>query len=335
MRDGNRARGSKLVIVMTTCAWALACGGGDQPQSTAPAMQQAPANSEEPGVNQPPKVERLELEPKPLRPGQVARATATASDPDGGSPQILFAWHADGKHLEGQTRSTLPTEGMRRGTVLEVTAKAYDGALASEEVKVRTRLGNTPPEVRSVVIGPAGVVRPNEVVEAIVESEDSDGDSIELTYRWFVNGKERATKSKFSTKGLRRDDRVEVEVTPHDGTDLGKARRSQTLKLVNSPPVFMTRGVPQPKRTGDLFVYEFEAKDPDGDRTLRWELLEGPAGMSIDSILGTLTWQPDRKEVGKHPVEIRVSDPHGDSTAMRFHLEVTEEVETSPASPGN
>ncbi len=328
-------RAISLICAMTL-AWA--CGSDkQQPQSSGPPLNEAPANTEEPGLNQPPKVDRLELQPKPLRPGQVARAQVEASDPNGGSPRVLFEWSVNGRRVEDQTGSTFQTDGLRRGDVLEVIAKAFDGSLTSEPATARITLGNTPPEVRSVVAGPAGIVRPNEVVEAIVDAEDADGDAIKLTYRWFVNGNERGTKRKFSTNGLRRNDRIEVEVTPSDGRVSGKARRSETLTLVNSPPQFVTRGVPQPKQAGDLFTYEFEAKDPDGDRRLRWELVEGPDGMVMDPVLGTLHWRPGGAEVGRHPVEIRVTDPHGESTAMRFHLEVSEEYEEepTPASPSD
>jgi len=53
------------------------------------------------------------------------------------------------------------------------------------------------------------------------------------------------------------------------------------------------------------YSYAIAASDADGD-TLSYSLLSGPAGMSVNSTTGQLTWTPSA--AGNEPVSIEVSD---------------------------
>ena len=75
----------------------------------------------------------------------------------------------------------------------------------------------------------------------------------------------------------------------------------------------------------------FEASDEDGDKPLRFSLLEGPPGMKVDPATGVLRWRPEAGQMGKHPVEVAVHDPSGDGNAIRF--EITVGRDAAPASP--
>ena len=57
----------------------------------------------------------------------------------------------------------------------------------------------------------------------------------------------------------------------------------------------------------DLYVYDVDATDPDGD-TLTYSLTTSPAGMTINSTTGVIGWTPNVNQIGEQDVEGRVSD---------------------------
>jgi hypothetical protein len=67
-----------------------------------------------------------------------------------------------------------------------------------------------------------------------------------------------------------------------------------------------------------VFTYQAQAMDPDGDR-LTYSLLEGPAGATIDSTTGLLSWAA---QVGQYTFVLQVADGHGGLATQRFTLTV-------------
>ena len=101
--------------------------------------------------------------------------------------------------------------------------------------------------------------------------------------------------------------------------------RCRCRKIVSAPGSFSPDGV---------FRYTLEAKDPDGDRSIRFRIVSGPPGMSVDPILGEVSWRPDASHVGKHEVIVGAADSHGGEGQQLFELEVRESGgESPPASP--
>jgi hypothetical protein len=101
----------------------------------------------------------------------------------------------------------------------------------------------------------------------------------------------------------------------------------------NSPPEIVS--TPGNSGTGAAYLYRVEARDPDGDRRLRFRLEEAPEGMVIDPITGSLSWTPPADAVGRHPVEVVVDDLQGGTDSQRFTVDITEEAasgETDAAS---
>lgn len=75
---------------------------------------------------------------------------------------------------------------------------------------------------------------------------------------------------------------------------------------LNDPPEFTSL----PATEADLesqYRYDAEAVDPTGEQ-VSFELLEGPATMSIDATTGLVRWTPTAADAGNHRVEIEVSD---------------------------
>lgn len=88
----------------------------------------------------------------------------------------------------------------------------------------------------------------------------------------------------------------------------------------NSSPSFTS--VPKIEGLVDKeYRYVVTATDEDGD-PLSFQLREAPAGMSINSQTGVVTWTPQTGDVGSPRVSIEVSDPRGGRATQSFTLNV-------------
>ncbi|TAJ08270.1 MAG: hypothetical protein EPO61_09150 [Nitrospirae bacterium] len=119
-------------------------------------------------------------------------------------------------------------------------------------------------------------ILPGAPVEAQVDAEDQDGDSILFRHQWFANGAPipGAVTSTLLPTMLKRGDQLAVEVTPLDGKAEGLPVRSASVTMPNSPPEAqrLTLG-PSPAHIGDRADVEVEGRDQDGDAityTYRW-----------------------------------------------------------------
>lgn len=79
---------------------------------------------------------------------------------------------------------------------------------------------------------------------------------------------------------------------------------------------------------GRLFAHDVQATDADGD-PLRFELLQGPRGMTIHPELGTLRWLPGVDQLGEHDIVVQVIDAQGGSESQSFQV-TARSVNTSP-----
>lgn len=88
----------------------------------------------------------------------------------------------------------------------------------------------------------------------------------------------------------------------------------------NAPPRFATR--PDLIATaGTAWSYPANAVDPD-DQTLGYELVVGPAGMTVDPASGQVDWSPANNEAGEHRVLLSATDPAGLKAWQHFYLSV-------------
>lgn len=98
------------------------------------------------------------------------------------------------------------------------------------------------------------------------------------------------------------------------------------LGLLNHTPSFtsapVAEGVP-----GRTYVYDANATDPDADDVLRYVIITGPVGMTIDQNSGVVNWSPQVGDVGNHQITLRVDDQKGASSTQTFTLAV------APAPP--
>jgi hypothetical protein len=276
-------------------------------------------------------VQRVNLEPEEPLPGGEVRATVRVTDPDGDPVTLAYEWRLDGERLPADG-PTVRLEHAAKGQELEVRVRASDGASRSAELRESTTVANAPPVVLGLRVDPQEEVARGATVLVSPHALDADGDPLEFRYRWTVNGRPLAERGEsLSTAGLRRGDEILVEVVASDGDAESPRFVSAPVHVGNAPPAIVSS--PGAGFEGGVFRYRLEARDPDGDRGLRYRLLSGPAGMTVDPVLGEVQWKPRRDQTGTHTVDVAVEDPSGGSGAQKFEVTVREvEAEQAPAA---
>ena len=88
----------------------------------------------------------------------------------------------------------------------------------------------------------------------------------------------------------------------------------------NQPPQITSRPA-FGATAGQDYTYQLEATDPE-NLTIRYQLLEGPAGMTVDEATGLLTWAPALADVGSYQVKVVALDPLDLGATQTFTLTV-------------
>lgn len=326
---------------MKTSAWtgfggvaclgvAIACGGDEV---AAPSAASAPHVAATEGAeNQPPRVERLRLDPSDPMPGDTLRALANVRDPDGDRVTQSFRWEVSGREIP-EVGGEIELRDVARGDEIEVWVTASDGRAQSEPVRASATVANRRPVLDNVALQPIGSVVPGEPAVAMPVASDPDGDSLEFRFRWTVNESpvEDQEEASLPTDGLQPGDQIRVQVVASDGESESDAAWSGVLLVGNAAPAITS--TPSGVAAGGAFRYVVEARDPEGDRSLRYQLRKGPEGMTINPILGEVQWQPRPDQAGVHPVEIAVEDSRGARSVQVFELTVGAAAAPLPAAP--
>jgi hypothetical protein len=280
-------------------------------------MAQAPPTR---GENRPPVVESVQIDPKSPRPKDRLRAIAKGSDPDGDPVEFKYLWRIDGRPLAATT-SEVDMGPVAKGSRIEVTVVGNDGHLESQPVTAVATVGNQPPDLTGVRLdAPAGISAGGSLV-ASPQATDADGDPITYHYTWWVNGHEVVgDQPSLDTSKLRRGDTVKVRVVASDGIDESDPIESDPLRVGNAPPKITSK--PGGLDPDGVFRYTVQAVDPDGDQNLRYHLVKGPDGMTLDSMTGVMLWKPTTTQTGKQAVELSVDDLQGGIATQRFELSV-------------
>jgi hypothetical protein len=310
----------------------LACGGADQERRahTRPLAPRA-AKAE---ANRPPVIQRVHLEPREPVAGERVRAVVAASDPDGDPIRLGYLWRVGGRTIANDALH-LELGSVAKGTSVEVTVTASDGRKESSSVQADVRVANRRPHLLGLRLDPPEEVAPGSLVVVTAQAEDPDEDRLDYSYQWSVNGRPVDEKGpSFSSVGLERGDEIQVRVVATDGDGESDPLESAPVRVANAPPKILSS--PPSAWNDGTFRYTLEVRDPDGDRTLRYRLVKGPRGMTVDPVLGEITWTPDPSQAGRHPVEVGVEDAYGAVAAQRFELTVSEvTTDAQPDSPAN
>lgn len=133
--------------------------------------------------------------------------------------------------------------------------------------------GNQPPVVTSAKIldAPLSLAVP---VSVQIQAEDPEREAVTYQYQWYVNEAPMAgqTNPTLASDGLRRGQRISVEIVPADSVQKGQAYRTAGVLVGNTPPTVIA-AVLQFADNGARVEAQAEVSDPDHDRidlTYRW-----------------------------------------------------------------
>ena len=209
------------------------------------------------------------------------------------------------------------------------TFSANDGALQSNTATITIELlpQDDPPAVTST---PLLTISNGQVYSYDVDATDPDGDT-NFTFS-LLQAPIGMTIEPIS--GL-------IDWLPHSGnigfndvvvqvTDSTGASGSQVFQVevldANVAPSFSSTPVTS-ITAGNLYTYAAAASDPNLGDIVSFSLDTSPAGMTVDSASGLVSFQTTALDVGSHPVVIRASDQGGAFDLQSFALEVLADVE--------
>lgn len=236
-----------------------------------------------------------------------------------------YQWMVNGDLLRDQTGPTLTPTMLKRGDRVTVGLVPISGTIQGTRYQAGpVVVGNTPPVVASISIERTD--DPHASVFAKMEAIDADQDEMQFAFRWWRNDKvvKQGREQTLDTTGFQTKDTIEVEVTPRDQSSVGKAVRSESVYVGNSPPKIVS--APAALTGRERYEYMVKAVDADGD-PLTFQLEVAPPGMVINKDTGHLVWQISPDQRGSHRVRIVAEDGQGGKAFQ--------ELEFPLPAPGN
>lgn len=316
----------RLVWLTLLALLLAACGGDDAstPSSSEPFTKSNPQPNRAPVLND------LAIQPAAPRSDQALSVSFNAHDPDHDSLETEVAWYRNGASVQRGKQQILSASGITRGDEVYAIIHVSDGKLTTSKKTPTVRVRNQVPRIESVELLPKEATAKDELL-AVARAIDSDNDSIEFSYSWVVNGTSlrNASGPHLESGRVRGGDTVVVSVVASDGFGKSDPVESPRARIGNSAPRITSK--PTYNLSGrSQYSYQVVAADPDGDRPLRYQLIESPPGMTIGLVSGLLSWIVPDDANGKYPVELSVRDSNGAESRQSYVLELR--WQTAPAN---
>jgi hypothetical protein len=92
-----------------------------------------------------------------------------------------------------------------------------------------------------------------------------------------------------------------------------------TVSAVNDKPVIVSK----PRSAASVgveYLYDLNGADPDKEERLKYAVVDGPVGMTIDETTGIIRWTPGEAQIGEHRVVVHVTDSSGASSDQQFFV---------------
>jgi hypothetical protein len=234
---------------------------------------------------------------------------------------VSYQWFRNETAIPGASRPLLSDAHLQKGDFVEVEVRAsYPGSRIDRSVSEVVVIGNTPPLIGRVSIGPNPADSRN-TLQATVHTTDRDGDQVSVVYEWTVDDETiiGQTTPSLPSSYFGRGSEVQVTATPFDGSDAGDSRRSNVLVILNGAPTIVSD--PPVGAQANMYRYVVQAEDPDGDPLLFSLGGQPPAGMEIDSATGVVLWQVvvPQKEV-TYNYEVVAEDPEGAKSIQKITM---------------
>jgi hypothetical protein len=308
----------RLWVVVIACLALVACG--DEPQqkvaeSTAQAKPVAapgpkPVAAEAGQPAQGFSAGGVSVRILPEDPTSTGCLTAEIQGRPGRSAVI---WSVNGTQITAGTNSNLCSDSYKRGDTVTVAVGTNDaGAATSVEI------GNSPPRVVDISSTPEQIYSGADVTVTPV-AEDVDGDLVDFSYQWLVNGNAipQLTEATLPGAAFTKGDTIQVLITPNDFFADGPVYESFAMPVPDAPPTIVSQ--PPQAITSLDYRYQVEVSDSD-DTRFTFRLDEAPAGMTIDAATGLISWSLENVEPGSYTIAIIAADSDGAETAQEYTL---------------
>lgn len=229
-------------------------------------------------------VSEVVIEPDDPTTTSELTARATVIDARNRDFTVDYTWLVDDQIVQQGATDTLAPASFVRDQLVVVEAVAAVGNTVSAPVRsAPVQIRNTPPTLETVAIDPPQPTSADTITCVASGMADLDGDTVTLTYRWFIDGTPlELNDSRLPSRTVIRDQTLACEATPTDGTDAGEPVRSTEVLVGNGPPFIASVLVePRPAFTTSLLTAVPSVSDPDGDPisiTWQWTVNGSPSG---------------------------------------------------------
>ena len=299
-----------LFLLLSSMVAPLSCEG----QKAAEPPSKTKANS-------PPTITSVTILPERPNGENDLGLVVQSQDSDGDLVNYRYQWIKNDVEIAGESGNVLKAGNLGKGDMYQVRVIPSDGKgdgkpFLSNPVKIL----NAAPVVGEVWIEPQTPTIQNDL-KVHEKTTDADGDSIFFSYQWEKNGAALMDERKDMLERARfkKGDSISVTIVPDDREIMGAPKKSEPVKISNSPPAIVSS--PPTSIEGSKYLYQVKANDPDND-PVTFTLKSGPKGMGIDPKSGLLQWQIHKEDKGTHSIEIQVSDNEGARSYQQYTLAI-------------
>jgi hypothetical protein len=274
-----------------------------------------------PKTNSPPVITSVHILPeKPYIQAEL-NAVVQCQDPDNDPVTNHYQWVKNGEEIIEENSYTLKNGKLKKGDLIQVKVTPSDGKLnGTPFLSAPVKVLNSPPAIQEVRIEP-NVAYASDHLKVSVRSSDADGDTVDYTYQWEKNGEMLGQdKNEVLERGqFKKGDSIIVTVTPDDKESIGKPKKSEPIRISNSPPIITSS--PPNKTDGNIYTYQVTVNDPDNDPII-FSLKTAPKGMEIDKETGFIRWEIRKGDQGAPLIEIEASDSEGAKSFQKYTLSI-------------
>jgi hypothetical protein len=178
-----------------------------------------------------------------------------------------------------------------------------------------------PPQIQSAGFQ-AGAGSGGDSIAATASAIDASGEPVTIEYAWTVNGQPAGSGNRLGS-AVKRGDFVTVTIVPVNKNGRGRAVTLRT-QVNNTPPSIA--GIVEVRQEGDRYSARIQASDPDGD-ALRYGLVSGPAGMTVDAADGSIRWDIPKDFKGRETIMVFARDRGGAQATYAATIDVREIIE--------
>ncbi len=265
--------------------------------------------------------------------GATYSYNATALDDDDDMLSYSLRLAPIGMTVNSESGNVSWAPGSGQSGTHQVALEVADGkgGLAEQafQVSVTTGLANLPPYITSSPIT-SMLTADGYTYQVIAVDPEANDISYSLVTAAIGLSIDSSTGRLLADPNLLASGSYAVTVNAAD-TAGGQAQQSWTLdvKGANQTPQ-ITSTAPESTSVQALYSYAVQVVDDDTDIT--FELLEAPAGMSINSLTGVISITSIPAQIGQHLVRLKVTDPYDASAQQSYTLVVSEDAENPQVS---